>query len=66
MILSAAMLIDWLGQKRGLASYERAAAAISAVVDLVLEDPKSRTADLGGPLGCKAFGERTTAALAAA
>ncbi|HZW74728.1 MAG TPA: isocitrate/isopropylmalate family dehydrogenase, partial [Caldimonas sp.] len=66
MILSVAMLIDWLGQKRGLASYERAAAAMSTAVDRVLEDPQSRTADLGGPLGCKAFGERSAAALAAA
>jgi len=64
MILSVAMLIDWLGQKRGLASCERAAAAMSAAVDRVLEDPQSRTADLGGPLGCMAFGERTAAALA--
>ena len=29
MILSVAMLIDWLGQKRGIAAYERAAAARS-------------------------------------
>jgi len=37
---------------------------MSAAVDRVLEDPQSRTADLGGPLGCMAFGERTAAALA--
>jgi hypothetical protein len=28
-----------------------------APVDRVLEDPRSRTADLCGPLGCKAFGK---------
>jgi len=63
MILSVAMLIDWLGHKRGLPAYAQAAEAMDAAVDKVLEDPASRTSDIGGTLGCKAFGERVAAAL---
>ena len=47
-------------------TYERAASAMSAAIDRVLEDPASRTADLGGALGCKAFREKAAAALATA
>jgi 3-isopropylmalate dehydrogenase len=32
-------------------------------VDKVLEDPASRTRDLGGPIGCKAFGSKVAQAL---
>jgi 3-isopropylmalate dehydrogenase len=63
MILSAAMLIGWLGEKRGLPAFEHAAAAMHAAVDAVLEEPASRTADLGGRLGCRAFGERVAKAI---
>jgi hypothetical protein len=31
----------------------------------VISDPASRTADLGGPLGTKAFGERVAAQMSA-
>ena len=65
MILSVAMLLGWIGEKRRLPAFERAAQAIDAAVDLVLEDPSSRTRDLGGPLGTKAFGERVVAAVTA-
>jgi 3-isopropylmalate dehydrogenase len=41
----------------------QAAAAIQAAVDRTLENPEYRTADLGGKLGCKAFGERVAQAL---
>jgi 3-isopropylmalate dehydrogenase len=63
MILSVAMLLGWIGEKRRLPAFERAAQAIDAAVDRVLEDPSSRTRDLGGPLGTKAFGERVVAAV---
>lgn len=56
MILSAAMLLHWLGEKRDLSSYLKAAAAIDAAVDEVLRDPATRTADLGGNMGTRAFG----------
>jgi 3-isopropylmalate dehydrogenase len=66
MILSVAMLIDWVGQKRGRPEFERAAAAMQAAVDRVLENPATRTADLGGALGCTAFGAAVAQAVAAA
>ena len=56
MILSVAMLLNWLGEHRGLASCTQAGAAIEQAVDAVLADPATRTADLGGALGCRAFG----------
>jgi 3-isopropylmalate dehydrogenase len=36
---------------------------MEAAVDRVLENPEFRTADLGGSLGCKAFGERVAEAV---
>lgn len=56
MILSVAMLLDWLGLKHDRDDPRRAAAAMERAVDAQLADPKGRTADLGGPLGTAAFG----------
>ena len=64
LILSAAMLLEWIGQKRALASFAQAGRAIDATIDKVLAQPQLRTADLGGKLGCRAFGEAVAAALA--
>jgi 3-isopropylmalate dehydrogenase len=55
LILSAAMLLDWLGQRHGKPYFARAGAAITAAVDAALADPQRRTPDLGGPLGTRAF-----------
>ncbi len=63
MILSVQMLLAWLAERRGSAPLAAAAAAIEKAVEQVLENPATRTADLGGPLGCKAFGEQVAAAL---
>lgn len=46
MILSAAMMLDWLGQHDCLAAGERIRAAVAAV----LSNPALRTPDLGGRL----------------
>lgn len=48
LILSAAMLLAHLGETR-------AAAAINDAVDAALGDAASRTADVGGDLGCRDF-----------
>lgn len=64
LILSAAMLLQWIGQKRALAAFAEAGNAIDATIDRVLARPQLRTADLGGNLGCRAFGEAVAAALA--
>lgn len=56
LILSAAMMLSWLGEKRGLASFEAAGKAIDEAVDKVLADPARRTRDLGGTAGTDEFG----------
>ena len=63
LILSAAMLLEWLAEKKKAKACGKAAEAINAAVDKVLADPKKRTADLGGKLGTRRFGEAVAAAL---
>jgi 3-isopropylmalate dehydrogenase len=58
MILSVAMLVDWMGQKHNKLELEKAAALMTAAVDKVLEDPSSRTPDLGGKSSTKSFAEK--------
>jgi 3-isopropylmalate dehydrogenase len=63
LILSAAMLLEWMAERKKAKSCGKAAEAIMAAVDKVLADPKKRTADLGGKLGTKKFGDAVAAAL---
>lgn len=58
MILSVKMLLAWLAERHRSAELQQAADAIERAVDTVLADPASRTADLGGTLGCQAFAQR--------
>ena len=58
LIGSAAMLLAWLGERRGDDALVQAAAAIEAALDRAIATPEHRTADLGGPLGTKAFAGR--------
>jgi 3-isopropylmalate dehydrogenase len=64
LILSAAMLLEWLAERRGVEACGRAARTISDVVNALLADPATRTPDLGGPLGTRAFGEAVARAVA--
>jgi 3-isopropylmalate dehydrogenase len=57
------MLLQWLGERHGKTAFTQAAAAIERAVDQVLENPATRTADLGGTLGCQAFGAEVVRAL---
>ena len=57
LILSAAMLLEWMAERKKAKACGKAAEAINAAIDKVLADPKKRTADLGGKLGTKKFGE---------
>ena len=66
LILSAGMMLSWLGEQRKLSAFEAAGAAIDRAVDAVLADPKTRTPDLGGPLGTDAFGEQVARSVARA
>ena len=65
LIGSAAMLLGWLGERRGDERLAQAAGAIEAALDAVIARPEWRTSDLGGPLGTKAFAERVAAAIGA-
>ncbi|MBA3254398.1 MAG: isocitrate/isopropylmalate dehydrogenase family protein [Burkholderiaceae bacterium] len=64
LILSAAMLLEWLAEHRGLRAGEKAARSIHNAIDSALAEPKERTHDLGGPLGTRAFAERVVGRLA--
>jgi 3-isopropylmalate dehydrogenase len=61
LIGSAAMLLGWLGERRGEERYVRAAGIIEDALDRAIADPATRTPDLGGPLGTKAFSEKVAA-----
>jgi isocitrate/isopropylmalate dehydrogenase len=63
LIGSAAMLLGWLGERRKDDSLLRAADVIENALDAVIAVPELRTADLGGPLGTKAFGTHVGAAV---
>jgi 3-isopropylmalate dehydrogenase len=55
LILSAAMLLSWLGARHNNNSFTEAAAAMDTAIDAVLAEPDKRTPDLGGPLGTQAY-----------
>src|SRR5688572_14391829 len=63
LIGSAAMLLAWLGERRGDDRLLRAGAAVDAALDRVLAEPGTRTRDLGGPLGTAAFAAAVAAAV---
>ncbi len=61
LILSAAMLLEWLSERKNSSNNDssnlgRAARSIYLAIDGCLADPAQRTADLGGKLGTVAFG----------
>ena len=56
MILSAAMMLSWLGEQRGIPKLIDAGSAISDAVDTVLDSSANRTRDLGGTVNTDAFG----------
>lgn len=64
MILSVAMLIEWMGQKHNREDLLNASKAMTSAVDAVLENPNYRTADLGGSYGCQAFSHAVAKQLA--
>lgn len=55
LILSAAMLLDWLGGRHQKKNYTEAASAIDKAVDAALKTAATRTRDLGGTLGTRAY-----------
>jgi 3-isopropylmalate dehydrogenase len=65
MILSVAMLVRWLGDKQADASLQAVGDIMLKAVDATLANPASRTRDLGGSMGCKAFGLAVSEVIAA-
>ncbi len=63
MILSIGMMMKWLGDYHKRAELYEIGTRLEEGVDTVLADPKLRTADLGGPLGCADFGKAVSAAV---
>ncbi len=63
LIGSAAMLLAWLGERRGDDKLTRAAQAIEGALDRVIAKKEWRTPDMGGPLGTDAFGQRVAQAV---
>jgi len=55
LVLSAAMLLAWLARRHGHERFAAAERVIESAVDELIKDPATRTRDLGGPLGTKAF-----------
>jgi 3-isopropylmalate dehydrogenase len=64
MILSVAMMAQWVGDKQRNAGLRQAGDAMTAAVDKVLENPETRTRDIGGTIGCQAFGDAVVRAIA--
>jgi 3-isopropylmalate dehydrogenase len=64
MILSAGMVLSWLGEHHDNAAFQKAGAAVEAAVDAVLRNPATRTADLGGATGTRAFSQAVASELA--
>ncbi|HYH40436.1 MAG TPA: isocitrate/isopropylmalate family dehydrogenase [Burkholderiales bacterium] len=63
MIMSGAMLLDWLGRTRGDERALQAAACIDAAVDGVIAQAKALTPDLGGTAGTTQMGDAIAGAV---
>lgn len=64
LILSAAMMLTWLGEQRGDPNLVAAGDAIAQAVDAVIDDPAKRTRDLGGTVNTDVFGRYVAEAVA--
>ena len=63
LMLSTAMLLEWLGHKHHRTDIAAAAECFSEAVEGTLENPATRTADLKGPLGTREFAEAVAGAV---
>jgi 3-isopropylmalate dehydrogenase len=65
-ILSAASMLDWLGERHGDAALREAARGIERGVDAAIAAPEGRTRDLGGTASTRAATRRVVDGLGAA
>ena len=63
LIGSAAMLLDWLGERRDEPAFRRAGHLIREALEAAISEPTTRTRDLGGGLGTAAFTDAVIATL---
>jgi isocitrate/isopropylmalate dehydrogenase len=63
MILSCAMLLDWLGHVRSDEKLVRTGIMLEAAIDELLSSPGERTLDLGGTVGTSVFTQRVITTL---
>lgn len=64
MILSVAMMVRWVGDQKKNPALQAAGDAMTAAVDMALANPNTRTPDIGGTMGCKAFAAAVADAVA--
>ncbi len=62
-ILSVAMLLDWLGERKSDDNLMEAGEKVRQAVDAVLEEGSVRTPDIGGRSSTRQFGDAVLAAL---
>ena len=63
MILSAAMMLEWLGDRRGHTGLNESGAKLRDAVEAVLKEGGTLTPDLGGTASTEAVSDRIIAAL---
>ena len=63
LMLSTAMLLDWMGERHGRRDLVAAGECFAQAIEDVLADPSVRTPDLGGTSGTAAVGEAIAASL---
>ena len=63
LILSVAMLLDWIGQRRGDSAFIEAGQLITRAIDRAVDNPETRTRDIGGSLGTEEFTHAVLAAM---
>ncbi|HSD55058.1 MAG TPA: isocitrate/isopropylmalate family dehydrogenase [Burkholderiales bacterium] len=56
LLISAGMLLGWLGERDGADNFLRAHSALEGALASLMRAPATRTRDLGGTLGTSAFG----------
>jgi 3-isopropylmalate dehydrogenase len=57
LLLSTALLLGWLAEKHQKKNFAEAQAELERLIADMLREPATRTRDLGGRLGTRAFGE---------
>jgi 3-isopropylmalate dehydrogenase len=63
LMMSVAMLLEWLGERRQRRDLVAAGQQMAEAVETALVTPAERTVDLGGTLGTDAFGKAVAARL---